>query len=235
MKHIRGLITTTKALQRTFLTPFFETQRPSWTRLQNIQLQNQRRLFYRGARNLPGTLRAPPKASPEGMTVDEDIRARSIQLVDEEGSLESPTTVSYVLQTFERADNFLVQVAPETADKPAVCKIVNKKRLREQKREKEKSGRTKKQTMKQIELNWVIDAHDLAHRMKQLEEFLSKGRKVEIIMARKKGKRRATTEEALSLVSTVKEKIKEMGAMETKPMQGNPPSLTTMSVEQKGK
>lgn len=166
--------------------------------------------------------------------MDEHIRARMIQIVDDEGSLQPPTTVRDALRTFERADYFLVQMAPETPEKPAVCKIMNKKRLREQKHEKAKASRAQKQSPKQIELNWSIDPHDLSHRMKQLESFLSKGRKVDIIMARKKGKRRATDEETQKLLSTVKEKVQELGAIESKAMQGKPPAMVTMFVEQKG-
>lgn len=231
MNHVRGLITTTKALQRTFFIPLIETPRPSWTRLQNTHLENQRRFVYRGARRPP-----PPPASksPEGMIVDEKIKARQIQLVDEEGSIQPPTTVWNTLRTFERTDYFLVQVAPETPEKPAVCKIISKKRLREQKHEKAKASRATKQSSKQIELNWAIDPHDLSYRIKQLESFLSKGRKVELIMARKKGKRRVSEEEAQKLLATVREKVQELGATESKAMQGKPPSMVTMFVEQKG-
>lgn len=165
--------------------------------------------------------------------MDEKIKARKIQIVDEEGTIQPPTTVSNALRTFVRSDYFLVQMAPETPEKPAVCKIISKKRLREQKHEKAKASRAVKQSSKQIELNWAIDPHDLSYRMKQLEGFLSKGRKVEVIMARKKGKRRVTEEEAQKLLATVKETVQELGATESKAMQGKPPSMVTMFVEQK--
>lgn len=168
------------------------------------------------------------------MIVDENIKARLIQVVDEEGSLQTTTTVDYILRTFDRIDYFLVQVAPPTEERPAVCKIISKKHLREQKYQKAKAARTQKQTTKQIELNWTIDPHDLSYRMKQLESFLSKGRKVEVIMARKKGKRRATVEEAEKLISMVKEKVQEIGAVESKAMLGKAPSMVTMFLEQKG-
>ena len=167
--------------------------------------------------------------------VDEKIRAKLIQVVDEDGSLEAPKSVRYVLQTFDRLESFLVQMAPETAEKPAVCKIISKKKLREQKHAKEKAARVQKKSTKQIELNWTIDPHDLSHRLKQLETFLSKGQKVELVMARKKGKRRATPEEARGLVATVREKALEMDAGEYKAMHGKAPDMVTMFVERKGK
>jgi translation initiation factor IF-3 len=75
--------------------------------------------------------------------------------------------------------------------------------------------------LKTIELNWAIDANDLGHRIKRVTDFLAKGNRVEVVMAGKRKGRRATTEEARSLMTRVREAVEEVeGAKEWKPMEG---------------
>jgi translation initiation factor IF-3 len=166
---------------------------------------------------------------------DEGIKAYEIQIVDESGVIQPPIRLRDALKSFNRNENFLVQVAAETWDKAAVCKILSKKYLREQEHLRAKAARALavNATVKQIELNWAIDPHDLSHRLKQMSNFLEKGRKVEILMTPKKGKRRATIEEAKNLMQTVKQRVQETGAGETKAMEGALLQQVTMYVQKK--
>ena len=58
----------------------------------------------------------------------------------------------------------------------------SKKRQREQK----ELGQGKK-SLKEVELSWGIGEHDLERKMKQVTEFLQRGMKVGVILAKKKG------------------------------------------------
>jgi translation initiation factor IF-3 len=86
-----------------------------------------------------------------------------------------------------------------------VCKLEDKKAAYEAEKEKKKlkQAKTAAEGTKTLELNWAIDQNDLGHRMKRMQEFLGQGKKVEIVLARKKGGRRATAEECEELLQKI--------------------------------
>lgn len=90
-----------------------------------------------------------------------------------------------------------------------------------------------KTSIKQIELNWSIDPHDLSHRLKKLPAFVDKGRTVEIILTRKRNKRMATADEIKQLMDTLRAAIEEANAHQTKPMDGEVGKTLTITVEKK--
>jgi translation initiation factor IF-3 len=145
-------------------------------------------------------------------------------------------TLGDALKSFDRNEHFLLQVAPETWEKPAVCKILSKTQDREKRQMRAETAKTSKAANappKQIELNWAIDPNDLSRKLKQMESFLEKGRKVEFLLTRKPRKRLATLDEARNLLRSIKQRIEEIGAAEVKPTEGNILRQVTMVVEMK--
>ncbi|EER42856.1 translation initiation factor IF3 [Histoplasma capsulatum var. duboisii H88] len=157
-----------------------------------------------------------------GLIKDEAIPARRVQIVNEDGSLGDPIPLGAALHTFDRYVNVLLQVAPETAERPAICKITSKGQLQQKLQAKSKAPKDPSHSLKQVELNWGIDGHDLTHRMKMVESYFEKGKKVEFILLQKdkRKKKLPAPEKARELVKTIKEQIAEMGAVETKKMEG---------------
>lgn len=86
---------------------------------------------------------------------------------------------------------------------------------------------------KKIELNWAIDPHDLSHRLKQLANFLDKGRRVDLTLMRKRGKRRPTPEEIQHVMDRVTEGIEAANGCQLKPMDGQPGKQVLMYVKRK--
>lgn len=236
MTHIRGLVTTAQALRHTFIQSIdvqrFQLARfgISRTRITYPILpvpfsRSSRRSFF-----------APTQIRPSSQQVvykDEDIPAQRVQMVNETGALEPPISLRDALVSFDRSSHFLLQVAPETYERPAICKIKNKREVKD--REKQKAKQAKSQVPKQIELNWGIDQHDLSHRLKQMHSFLEKGRKVECTLLRKPRKKPATLDQARDLLQKVKQYISDIGATETKPMDGKLLGHLKLIVEMKKK
>ncbi|KAI9698740.1 MAG: hypothetical protein M1836_003850 [Candelina mexicana] len=163
-----------------------------------------------------------------------EIKAREIQLVQADGTLGPPAATSHILRTFDRNLYHLVQVSPSLPDKPTVCKIISKEELREKERAKAQMARKSAITAKQLELNWAIDPNDLSHRLKKMQEFLSLGRSVDIILAGKRKGRKATSEEAKAVIKTIRAKAMEVeGAKESKPMKGSMLQQVTLFFEGK--
>ena len=100
-----------------------------------------------------------------------------------------------------------------------IVKIVSRKALFEEAR---KSKPKKQAEDKQLELNWAIDPQgDLKHRLKRLSDWLEEGKNVEILLAPKKGGRRATPEDCQHVLDRIHEAVSGIkGAREAKPMEG---------------
>ncbi|KAJ5627898.1 hypothetical protein N7490_010126 [Penicillium lividum] len=226
MNHTRGLMSTAQALRQTFLTPL-KSSRVGL--LQPTALQNGLQLrYFQNTRCLALKIARPPVKGP---IKDEEIRARTVQLVNSQGDLEEPELLDDVLASFDRNKFFLVQVSPGAFKKPPVCKILNKLEYRNSEKAKEKAAKAAKQSFKQIELNWAIDAHDLEHRLKQLTTFLEKGRKVEIVLTRKKHKRPPTVDEIKYVMQNVLDTTREAGGTQVKAMEGEPGKRVMLTVK----
>lgn len=227
MNHMRGLVSTAQALRQTFLAPL------STTRVGIIQPLFVRHGFQLRKFQYSRPLAAANSPTPPAKDIikDEGIRSPTIQLVNDEGDLQPPEKLKDVLGSFDRREFFLLQVAPGAPRQPPVCKIVNKLEYRNNEKAKDKAAKAAKKALKQIELNWAIDAHDLAHRLKQLTTFLDKGRKVEIILVRKKQKRPPTVEEIKHVMQSVLDTTREAGGTQVKAMEGEPGKRVLLTVK----
>ena len=106
-----------------------------------------------------------------------------------------------------------------------VVKLVTKDQLREEVRNQGKVITKQKKTedsSKQIELNWAITENDLGYRLKRIAQFIKEGRRVEVLIAPKRGGRRATKEEIDELLATLRSAVAEVdgGSEEWKRMEG---------------
>jgi translation initiation factor IF-3 len=168
---------------------------------------------------------------------NDEIEARFIQLVDAAGNIEAPVLKSQVLRSFQKSTHVLLELDPGQPGRHTVCKIMPLKELRDLEKAKERAARlaklSAKTSVKQIELNWSIDSHDLSHRLKKLSSFIDKGRTVEIVLTRKRGKRIATAPEIQQLLDQINAAIEEANARQSKAMEGEPGKTLTMTVEKK--
>lgn len=74
---------------------------------------------------------------------------------------------------------------------------------------------------KEMELNWALDRHDLAHRLDKLQQFLRKGERVEISLTGKRRGRQATFEQRQVVLDTIRDRIRQTdGAREYKSVEG---------------
>ncbi|KAI1608276.1 translation initiation factor IF-3 [Exophiala viscosa] len=170
----------------------------------------------------------------QSFTLDEKIETRFVR-EKKDNKLSDPIDLYELLRQIDRADSHVLQLS-KPGDSEAIVQIVQRKDLIKRLNDKETAERQVKQAQKekkpkQIELNWAISGNDLQLKMKQLEEFLRKGKKVELLLAPKRHQRKATPEEAQALVQAIKEKVQEVGAAETAPMDGAILRQATMTVK----
>jgi translation initiation factor IF-3 len=159
---------------------------------------------------------------------DDEIKDYMVRIVSEGNKLSPPQYTSSVLNSLDRQNETLVMVAmpdpdPDTNEASyPICRVQSKKVLREAEKARAKKKELPSATLKTIELNWAIDPHDLQHRLQRVKDFLSKGWRVDVVMAGKKRGRKATPEEMKAVVEKIRETTKEVeGSKEWRDMEGS--------------
>jgi len=234
MKHSNHLITTTEALQRVF----FPSLRPTHTlsplhcrllpKKPPITHHQRRHAYVFKSRQVIDQPQTPE--TPIGPAKDEEIESDMVQVVNDETSrLQPPEPVSTILSYIDRKAFFLVQVSPPAQDGLPVCKILPKSVVRKQIADKlrppsQKNPKADK-NLKQLEVGWVIDVHDLKMRMRQMKAFLEEGRRVEVVLGKRRrgwmGKRSVPQQEMMGMLEKIRGFVGEVaGAREWKKMEG---------------
>ena len=166
---------------------------------------------------------------------DEGIPSHKICLVQPDGKLGLPQALSYALRVIDRKAEYIEQL--DEIDGIPICKLINKKEAREAAKARKKQRQPSAVT-KYLELNWAIDKNDLAHRLGKLREFLEQGRRVEVLLLKKKKKRMrdATEEEGRQTLETLGRFVEGVeGAREMRPMEGTFLGRATLFYEGKAK
>ncbi|KAI1415313.1 hypothetical protein F5Y13DRAFT_157149 [Hypoxylon sp. FL1857] len=151
-----------------------------------------------------------------------------------DNSLSAPQRTAAVLRSLDPKQHTLVLVAPppHTADAgedhashAAICRIIDNAAAdaaAKAAEEAEKEARRKAAGTKELEVSWSIAGHDMQHKLRRLREFLGKGLNVEVILAKKKGGRTATREEAENVLAQIREAVASIdGARESRKMDGD--------------
>jgi translation initiation factor IF-3 len=172
---------------------------------------------------------------------DEEIDAPlGVQMVQGDGKLGPVQRLMSVLQNINSEEEHLVQVSPPDGQRQtAVVKIFKRADLIRQKVERKKAVQKQQKSLKdrapkQMELNWAIGSHDLDIKLGQLENFLEKGKTVEIILAAKRKQRKAELEEGEAVLKKIRERLVNIDAREIKPLDGQVLKQAILTVRKKG-
>lgn len=168
-------------------------------------------------------------------TTDEDIDTPEVHLKTDK-ALSEPQSLMQLLRSIDRSTSHLVQLTKAGEREVAIVQIMDRRDMIKSIARKEEVLRkaahaSKAKKPKQLELNWAIAPNDLQLKMKQMENFLAQGKKVEIMLAAKRRQRKATPEEANTVLVTVRDRIEAAGARETKPFEGRLLGQALMTVE----
>ncbi|OAP62573.1 hypothetical protein AYL99_01800 [Fonsecaea erecta] len=172
-------------------------------------------------------------------TLNERIRSPKVQLKGPDGKLSEPQPLYKLLDSIDHTTQYVLQMNKPAEGEMAIVQIVTRTDLiqrinRQEDLLKNQKRLEKEKRPKQLELNWAISANDLQLKMKQMQEFLKKGKKVELLLANKRHQRKASQEEAETLLKNVREKIEEVGAAEVVPMEGAILRQALLTVKMRG-
>lgn len=160
---------------------------------------------------------------------DHEITDPQIMVIDN-GAEEGPLKTSFVLSKIQDHETLRMirpyipanpKGQPPTPVRYAVCKILDKKaEYQKQKELKERKKNAVTVKRKELEFSWAIDDHDLETKMKRMAKFLEDGMKVEVVLGKKRGGKKATQEEMEKVIKRVRLEAEEKGGREAKAASG---------------
>ena len=166
------------------------------------------------------TIRRPMKSAlpvaKDGPRINEEIRAREVQLIDTTGDNKGAVPIETALSMAEAAGLDLVEIAPNSS--PPVCKILDygKYKFQAQKKAAEARKKQKVVEVKEIKLRPMIDDHDYDVKMRSMKRFFEEGDKVKITL-RFRGREMAHQELGYKLRERVKADTGPFAKIESEP------------------
>lgn len=150
------------------------------------------------------------------MRVNEEIKARKIRLIDDEGEQKGIMTVDAGLTKAEEAGLDLVEISPN-AD-PPVCRVMDYgKYLYEDSKRKAAARKNQKQIqVKEIKFRPGTDVGDYDIKLRKLKQFLDDGDKTKVTI-RFRGREMAHKELGADLLKRIEKDLEEHGSVEQYP------------------
>jgi translation initiation factor IF-3 len=161
-------------------------------------------------------MRAAQPVQKEGPRINEEIRSREVQLIDQTGHNHGPVDTRIALERAQEAGLDLVEIAPNS--EPPVCKLLDygKYKFQAQKKAAEARKKQKVVEVKEIKLRPMIDDHDYDVKMRQMLRFFEEGDKVKITL-RFRGREMAHQDLGYKLLDRVKVDTSKAAKVEQDP------------------
>ena len=161
-------------------------------------------------------MRAPVPVQKEGPRVNEEIRAREVQLIDQDGKNHGAVEFRQAMEMAQAAGLDLVEIAPNST--PPVCKILDygKYKFQAQKKAAEARKKQKVVEIKEIKLRPMIDDHDYDVKMRAIRRFFEEGDKVKVTL-RFRGREMAHQELGAKLLNRVRGDTQTIAKVEQEP------------------
>ena len=158
-------------------------------------------------------MRAPQPVQKDGPRINEEIRNREVQLIDQTGHNHGPVETRFAMEKAQEAGLDLVEIAPNSD--PPVCKLLDYGKYKYQAQKKAAEARKKQKVVevKEIKLRPMIDDHDYEVKMRAMQRFFEEGDKVKVTL-RFRGREMAHQELGYKLLNRVKDDTVKIAKVE---------------------
>jgi len=112
------------------------------------------------------------------LNINNRIRARELQVIDEEGNQLGVMPIQTALNLSRERDLDLVEVSPQT--QPPIAKIMDYGKYMYRKEKQEQKTKQKTQDRKTIRVGFKTGAHDIDFKVKRTQGFLNEGHIVKV-------------------------------------------------------
>ena len=152
----------------------------------------------------------------DGPRVNEEIRVREVQLIDQTGANRGVVDTQNAIAMAQEAGLDLVEIAPNSS--PPVAKILDFGKYKYQAQKKAAEARKKQKVVeiKEIKFRHMIDDHDYDVKMRSIRRFFEEGDKVKITL-RFRGRELAHQELGTKLLERVRGDLSPMAKVEQEP------------------
>ena len=159
-------------------------------------------------------MRAAPAVQKDGPRVNDEIRSREVQLIDQDGTNKGVVDFNTAYKMAQDAGLDLVEISPNTT--PPVCKIldVGKYKYQAQKKAAEARKKQKVVEVKELKFRPMIDDHDYDVKLRAMQRFLEEGDKVKVTL-RFRGRELAHQELGSKLLNRVKDDTATIAKVES--------------------
>ena len=148
----------------------------------------------------------PQSRENQGPRINDQIRAREVRLIDENGQNVGVIAKFDALARAEGVGLDLVEISPDA--EPPVCKILDfgKFKFQEQKKAAEARKNQKIVELKEIKMRPGIDDHDYDVKLRAIKRFFEEGDKVKITL-RFRGREMAHSQLGMAVLQRVAEQV----------------------------
>jgi translation initiation factor IF-3 len=161
-------------------------------------------------------MRPAQPVQKDGPRVNEEIRVREVQLIDQNGTNHGAVDIQAALARASEAGLDLVEIAPNST--PPVCKILDYGKYKYQAQKKAAEARKKQKIVevKEIKFRPMIDDHDYQVKMRSMRRFFEEGDKVKVTL-RFRGREMAHQELGAKLLDRVRDDVATLAKVEQEP------------------
>jgi translation initiation factor IF-3 len=158
----------------------------------------------------------PQSRENSGPRINDQIRAREVRLIDENGQNAGIVSKLDALTRAQDAGLDLVEISPDA--EPPVCKILDfgKFKFQEQKKAAEARKNQKIVELKEIKMRPGIDDHDYDVKIRSIRRFFDEGDKVKITL-RFRGREMAHSQLGMAVLQRVKSDTEAIAKVESEP------------------
>ena len=167
-------------------------------------------------RDNPCTESEEHNISSKTQRINEEIQARQVRVIDENGEQLGILQLRDALQMAYDRDLDLVEVAPNA--EPPVCRFLNAGKFFYERNKKEREARKAQKTVdvKEIRLSPKIGTHDMMYKVKDARRFLEGGAKVKV-RVRFRGREASHPELGMEILQKVSDILSDVSAVEQTP------------------
>lgn len=153
----------------------------------------------------------------QDLLINEQIRFREVQVIDNEGNKLEKMPINEALDLAEDKNLDLVLVSSNPQN--PVCKLMDygKYKFEQAKREKESKKKQKTFELKELRVTPNIEEHDFNFKVKNAKKFLSDGNKVKITV-RFRGRELNYVKLGEQVLNKFSEELSEVATLEKKPL-----------------
>lgn len=155
------------------------------------------------------------------LRVNDDIRAHSVRLIDEESNQVGIVDLKEAKRRAEESGYDLVEVAPDA--KPPVVKLLDYGKYLYEQKKKDKEAKKKQHTIevKEVRFRPQIEEHDFQTKVGHIRRFLESGNKVKVTIFFR-GREMDYKEFGRELMTRIVEETEDLAKVDRTPdMEGN--------------